>query len=70
MKITKGYKEYASCPNFPYCAMCGTNIFKKEKITLYVGKYDKHKGQSNKKLCALCIDCYAELLEDLELNDV
>ena len=64
------FKKYVSCPNFPYCGKCGEYIYKQPKVTIFVSNYNKHTGQHQRKLCAICNSCYNELLCFLEVPDV
>ena len=64
------FKKYVCCANFPACGKCGEYIYRQPKITIFISKYDKHTGQKQRKLCSLCMNCYAELLDFLEVTDV
>lgn len=64
------FKKYVSCANFPYCGKCGTYIYRQPKITIFISRYDKHSGQYQRKLCSLCMNCYTNLLDYLEVPDI
>ena len=64
------FKKFVGCANFPYCGKCGAYIYRQQKVTVFVSKYDKKKGQYQRKLCALCMDCYTSLLDYLEVGDI
>ena len=50
--------------NSQRCCKCGVVPTRKNKIGIYVFKFE------NKKLCNLCKDCYTELLDYLGVCDV
>lgn len=52
------------------CVKCNQVCFKDNKKTIYIGDYNPHNGQRMKKLCALCNDCYSDLLDYLAVSDV
>ena len=66
----KDYKKYVCSPNFIGCGKCGKYIYRQPKRTIFISMYDKHKGQYQRKLCSLCMDCYTEMLEFLEVPDI
>lgn len=66
----KDFKRFVSNPNFPYCGKCGEYIYRQTKRTIFISKYDKHTGQYQRKLCSLCMSCYTELLDFLEVPDI
>ena len=69
-KDDKDFKRFVSCANFPYCGKCGKHIYKQPRRTIFVSMYDKQKGQYQRKLCSLCMDCYTEMLDFLEVPDI
>ena len=66
----KDYKKYVCCANFPACGKCGKYIYRQPKRTIFVSMYDKQKGQYQRKLYSLCMDCYTEMLDFLEVPDI
>ena len=50
--------------NNQICCKCGAVPTRKDRIGLYVFKFE------NRKLCNLCKDCYTELLDYLGICDV
>lgn len=64
------FKKFVGCANFPYCGKCGGYIYRQQKITIFISKYDKKTGQHQRKLCSLCMNCYTNLLDYLEVPDI
>lgn len=60
----KRFLNTVSQKNNKLCCKCGSIPKRKDRITLYVFKYE------NRKLCNLCKDCYIELLDYLGVCDV
>ena len=50
--------------NSQICCKCGVIPARKNRIGIYVFKFE------NKKLCTLCNNCYTDLLEYLEVSDI
>lgn len=59
-----------TCPYCGKCGKCGEYIYRQPKITIFISKYDKHTGQHQRKLCSLCMNCYTNLLDYLEVPDI
>ena len=66
----KDFKRFVCFPNFPYCGKCGEYIYMQNKRTIFITRYDKHSRQYQRKLCSLCMNCYTELLDFLEVPDI
>ena len=50
--------------NNQICCKCGSTPTRKDRIGLYVFKFE------NRKLCTLCKSCYSDLLDYLGVCDV
>lgn len=66
----KDFKRFVGSANFPYCGKCGDYIYRQPRRTIFVTRYDKYTGQYQRKLCSLCMNCYTELLDFLEVPDI
>ena len=47
------------------CCKCGKIVYKNDRVTLM-----RNIDVVSKKICCLCKDCYSDLLDYLEINDV
>lgn len=47
------------------CCKCGKIVYKSDRVTLM-----RNIDVVSKKICCLCKDCYSDLLDYLEINDV
>ena len=50
--------------NTQMCCKCGKNTYKENRIGIFVFKTE------NRKLCTLCTDCYADMLDYLGISDI
>ena len=52
-----------------FCNKCGQCVHPHEKANIYINRYGK-RGQTQRKLCSLCNDCYVDMLDYLGVSDI